>query len=543
MRWIIIALSLVISSWAQLATQEATPIPVQSNRNAAASLAFNNNVVSGHELFVAYECFSGGNCASGPSIADTLTTTWTSRVTQGSTTCGNLWIWTGQAGSSGADTVTITNGGSFQNIAIAEFANVSNTLDVASTATAWTLSGTTITTPSVTTNTNNALLFAAAHTCNSGQVAALSPTLPVTDNSSADSMGTGWRITGTNGANTATFNWASGGSSGNSATVVMKANTALTVVTTKIPDAVSGTAYSFDLHANGGSGSYTWSQTAGTLPTGLSLSSGGTISGTPTAGNADQNMTFHVVDGASATADSASLTLHVGTSFNTAALLQSHTASGCGTNVFSSNVASGSLLLVVYSSNGNGMATFTDSLGTVYAYLPFSMEMISGASAIANYIAWGFAPSAGADTITCTGTAAAQTASEFSNIQKTFDPTVWVATLGTSASPYSTASLTTPVIETLFAWVMPFTSTATITTQSPYTAGVTITAGSTQMTAEYAIAQSAGSKTATFAATGNTDGHWGTALTAFRATTSGTAPASGNCAACELSKILETPFR
>jgi hypothetical protein len=121
-------------AFAQLATQEATPIIVQAKRSAASSLAYDVNVVSGHELIVGYQCFSGGNCATGPTIADTLTTTWTSRVTQGSTQCGNLWIWTGQASSSGADTVTITNGGSFQGLVITEWGNVSNTLDVASTS-------------------------------------------------------------------------------------------------------------------------------------------------------------------------------------------------------------------------------------------------------------------------------------------------------------------------------------------------------------------------------------------------------------------------
>jgi len=41
--------------------------------------------------------------------------------------------------------------------------------------------------------------------------------------------------------------------------------------------------YNFTLFANGGTGPFTWSKTAGALPTGLSLSAGGAITGTPTA--------------------------------------------------------------------------------------------------------------------------------------------------------------------------------------------------------------------------------------------------------------------
>lgn len=48
-------------------------------------------------------------------------------------------------------------------------------------------------------------------------------------------------------------------------------------------DAVVGTAYSETLSVTGGTGPYTWSLASGSLPTGLSLSSSGVISGTPSA--------------------------------------------------------------------------------------------------------------------------------------------------------------------------------------------------------------------------------------------------------------------
>lgn len=57
----------------------------------------------------------------------------------------------------------------------------------------------------------------------------------------------------------------------------------ITITTTTVPNAVVGTAYSNTLVASGGSGGLVWSVSAGALPTGLTLSSTGTLAGTPTA--------------------------------------------------------------------------------------------------------------------------------------------------------------------------------------------------------------------------------------------------------------------
>ena len=53
--------------------------------------------------------------------------------------------------------------------------------------------------------------------------------------------------------------------------------------TGSLPNAIVGAAYSQTLQAAGGVGPYTYAVTAGALPAGLSLSSTGTVSGTPTA--------------------------------------------------------------------------------------------------------------------------------------------------------------------------------------------------------------------------------------------------------------------
>ncbi|HVB10676.1 MAG TPA: putative Ig domain-containing protein [Bacillota bacterium] len=56
----------------------------------------------------------------------------------------------------------------------------------------------------------------------------------------------------------------------------------VTVTTTALPSATQGSYYSATIYASGGSGNYTWTYT-GSLPPGLSLSSNGAITGTPSA--------------------------------------------------------------------------------------------------------------------------------------------------------------------------------------------------------------------------------------------------------------------
>jgi subtilisin family serine protease len=69
------------------------------------------------------------------------------------------------------------------------------------------------------------------------------------------------------------------------------------VVTTSLPDAVVGSAYSRTLEATGGTTPYRWSLASGALPSGLTLSDGGTISGTPSA-TGTASFTVRVTDAA-----------------------------------------------------------------------------------------------------------------------------------------------------------------------------------------------------------------------------------------------------
>jgi len=78
-------------------------------------------------------------------------------------------------------------------------------------------------------------------------------------------------------------------------TLTVNAAPALTITTTELSAGTVGTKYSAQMAATGGSGSYSWS--ASFLPPGLTMTSSGLISGTPTAINNTKNpTTFTVTD-------------------------------------------------------------------------------------------------------------------------------------------------------------------------------------------------------------------------------------------------------
>jgi len=77
-----------------------------------------------------------------------------------------------------------------------------------------------------------------------------------------------------------------------------------TITTSSIPDGYYTVAYSQPLAASGGKSPYTWTRTAGSLPSGLSLSSGGVISGTPNI-DGTSNFTVQVKDSNNVTATAA----------------------------------------------------------------------------------------------------------------------------------------------------------------------------------------------------------------------------------------------
>jgi hypothetical protein len=87
----------------------------------------------------------------------------------------------------------------------------------------------------------------------------------------------------------------------------------LAVTTSALPAANGGASYSAKLAATGGKSPYTWSITAGALPTGLKLNPNGLINGTPTAvGTADFTVTVTDSETPAATASAdESITVNV----------------------------------------------------------------------------------------------------------------------------------------------------------------------------------------------------------------------------------------
>jgi hypothetical protein len=83
------------------------------------------------------------------------------------------------------------------------------------------------------------------------------------------------------------------------------------ITTTSLPAATEGTTYSQSIKVTGGAGTLTYSLSAGTLPAGLTLSSSGNISGTPTGPNTTANFTLKVTDASSAAAQSATQALSI----------------------------------------------------------------------------------------------------------------------------------------------------------------------------------------------------------------------------------------
>ncbi len=145
-------------------------------------------------------------------------------------------------------------------------------------------------------------------------------------------------------------------------------NAAIAVNPASLPTGTIGTAYSQTITATGGTGSYTFSLTAGALPTGLSLNaSSGAITGAPSA-SGTSNFTVTATDGNSATGSRAySITINAAIAVNpvslpagtvSAAYSQTVTATG-GTGSYTFSVSSGTLPAGLSLNSGSGAITGT----------------------------------------------------------------------------------------------------------------------------------------------------------------------------------------
>jgi hypothetical protein len=95
------------------------------------------------------------------------------------------------------------------------------------------------------------------------------------------------------------------------ATVSIRVDAPLSIVTNTLPDAIAGLLYNTTLSTSGGVGPVTWSVTGGTLPAGLSLNaSTGVITGTPTGTPTAVSVTVQAKD-SSSPAQTQSVTLNL----------------------------------------------------------------------------------------------------------------------------------------------------------------------------------------------------------------------------------------
>ena len=98
-------------------------------------------------------------------------------------------------------------------------------------------------------------------------------------NTGVATINVGGLATGSSAGNT-TISATLGGLVGSTTLTVL--SVPLTITTTSLPNGISNVAYSATLTASGGTAPYSWSVAGGSLPLGITLSSGGILTGTPT---------------------------------------------------------------------------------------------------------------------------------------------------------------------------------------------------------------------------------------------------------------------
>jgi hypothetical protein len=143
------------------------------------------------------------------------------------------------------------------------------------------------------------------------------------------------------------------------------------ITTTSLANGTVGTAYSQTLAATGGTAPYTWKISSGTLPAGLSFSTKGVISGTPTTA-CDPSVTFEVVDNNSMTAaESLAITINSMTvSTSTLSITTSALPSGTVGSAYSQTLSA---------TGGTTPYSWTISSGTLPSGLTLSSSgVISG---------------------------------------------------------------------------------------------------------------------------------------------------------------------
>jgi cyclophilin family peptidyl-prolyl cis-trans isomerase len=145
---------------------------------------------------------------------------------------------------------------------------------------------------------------------------------------------------------------------GSTATQTLTYVVSITLSPTTLPNWTQNSSYSQTLTASGGTGSYTYSETSGTLPAGLTLSSAGLLSGTPaTAGTS--TFTIQAKDGSGNT----------GTQQYTVTI---NPQLSIATTTLSAATVNSSYSATIQSSGGTGADTFAVTSGSLPAGLSLS---------------------------------------------------------------------------------------------------------------------------------------------------------------------------
>ena len=130
----------------------------------------------------------------------------------------------------------------------------------------------------------------------------------------------------------------------------------LGILTLSLPAGVVGSSYNTSLSATNGILPYTWSVIGGTLPTGLTLSSSGQISGTPTLAGTAFSVTIQAQDSATpAQSASASLSITIATVPPPAASTGVVTVSGNGQVTVTWNAVAGASSYNLYMASVTGV--------------------------------------------------------------------------------------------------------------------------------------------------------------------------------------------
>lgn len=135
-----------------------------------------------------------------------------------------------------------------------------------------------------------------------------------------------------------------------SKSLAITVSSGLVITTAQLPNATEGVLYNTTLAAAGGTPPYTWSMVSGALPSGLTLTAGGAIQGTPTASGLS-NFTAQVKDGLSNTAQ-APLQISVAAPVSNGTLSGYYAIVLSGFNAGSLYIMAGSL-----TADGNGNIT------------------------------------------------------------------------------------------------------------------------------------------------------------------------------------------